>query len=97
VSDGLSGTKDSLVPQANQVFVNLEGTNVAFKHWHPVSVAERGDRLCGQADLGGAWEWTSSVLERWEGFQSMEAYPGYTGESTCCTCLEACANVFPGS
>jgi formylglycine-generating enzyme required for sulfatase activity len=54
---------------------------VGFKHWHPVSVAEKGDKLCGQSELGGVWEWTSTVLEKHEGFEPMELYPGYTGAS----------------
>lgn len=40
-----------------------------------------GDRLAGQAELGGVWEWTSSALARHEGFEPMELYPAYTGES----------------
>jgi formylglycine-generating enzyme required for sulfatase activity len=55
---------------------------VAFKHWHPVSVADRGSKLCGQSDLGGVWEWTSTVLEKHEQFKPMELYPGYTGWSS---------------
>jgi formylglycine-generating enzyme required for sulfatase activity len=54
---------------------------VGFKHWHPVSVAEKGNKLCGQSELGGVWEWTSTVLEKHEGFEPMELYPGYTGAS----------------
>lgn len=52
---------------------------MGFKHWHPVSVAEKGGKLCGQSDLGGVWEWTSTVLEKHEGFKPMELYPGYSG------------------
>lgn len=29
--------------------------------------------------MGGVWEWTSSVLERHEGFEPMALYPAYTG------------------
>jgi L-histidine Nalpha-methyltransferase / hercynylcysteine S-oxide synthase len=64
------------------LFIKLEGVNVGFQHWHPVSVVEKGDRLCGQADLGGVWEWTSSVLEKHEGFQPMALYPLYTGKNS---------------
>ncbi|ORY18361.1 C-type lectin protein [Clohesyomyces aquaticus] len=67
-------------PNPHDLFVDLEGTNVAFHHWHPVSVADKGNQLCGQADLGGVWEWTSSVLERHPGFEAMELYPGYTAD-----------------
>ena len=29
--------------------------------------------------MGGVWEWTSSALERYEGFEPMKLYPVYTG------------------
>jgi hypothetical protein len=54
-SNGNSGTVSG--PKPRDLFIDLEGTNTAFQHWHPVSVAEKGGKLCGQADLGGAWEW----------------------------------------
>jgi formylglycine-generating enzyme required for sulfatase activity len=66
----------------HDLFIDLEGTNVGFKHWHPVSVVEKGGELCGQSDMGGVWEWTSTVLEKTEGFEPMELYPGYTGMSS---------------
>lgn len=53
---------------------------MGFKHWHPVAVTADGDKLAGQGEMGGVWEWTSSVLERHEGFREMELYPAYTGE-----------------
>ena len=64
---------------SRELFTNLEGANVGFKHWHPVAVTANGNKLAGQAELGGVWEWTSSVLEKHEGFQPMPLYPGYTG------------------
>lgn len=42
-------------------------------------VTQNGGKLSGQADMGGVWEWTSSVLDKHEGFTPMESYPGYTG------------------
>jgi len=78
-SNGASSAVSGLNPR--DLFLNLEGTNVGFKHWHPVSVADKGNKLCGQSDLGGVWEWTSTVLEKHEGFEPMELYPGYTGTS----------------
>lgn len=62
------------------LFIHLGEANVGFKHWHPMSVVEKGGQLCGQADLGGVWEWTSTVLEKHEGFTPMELYPGYTAD-----------------
>lgn len=77
-SNGHSST--STDPNPQDTFIDLGGTNVGFKHWHPVSVVERGGKLCGQSDLGGVWEWTSSVLEKHDGFVPMEIYPGYTAD-----------------
>lgn len=80
----------------HDLFIDLDGTNVGFKHWHPVSVVERGGKLCGQSDLGGVWEWTSSVLEKHGSFVPMELYPGYTGMSESAAarlCLWVCSNL----
>ena len=66
-------------PKLHDIFINLEGTNVGFKHWHPVPVTQNGGRLSGQGEMGGVWEWTSTVLENYEGFKAMGLYPGYTG------------------
>lgn len=77
LSNGNSSTATSLKPR--DLFIDLEGANVGFKHWHPVSVADKGNKLCGQSDLGGVWEWTSTVLEKHDGFEPMKLYPGYTG------------------
>ncbi|KAK4140359.1 C-type lectin protein [Dichotomopilus funicola] len=62
------------------LFTNLDGNNSGFRHWHPVPVTSRGESLAGQADMGGVWEWTSSVLARWDGFEAMPLYPGYTAD-----------------
>jgi formylglycine-generating enzyme required for sulfatase activity len=61
------------------LFTNLAGANIGFKHWHPVAVTANGNKLAGQAEMGGVWEWTSSILEKHEGFEPMKLYPAYTG------------------
>ena len=66
-------------PDPNTLFVNLEGANVGFKHWHPTPVTALGENPVGQGEMGGVWEWTSTVLEKHDGFAPMELYPGYTG------------------
>lgn len=78
LTNGHSSTVATLDPY--DLFIDLEGTNVGFKRWHPISVTDKGNKLCGQSDLGGVWEWTSTVLEQHQGFQPMELYPGYTGK-----------------
>lgn len=60
------------------VFLDLDGLNVGFKHWHPTPVIQNGDQLAGQGELGGAWEWTSTPLAPHHGFKAMDIYPGYT-------------------
>jgi hypothetical protein len=79
LSNGASSAVSTLDP--HNLFINLEGTNVGFKHWHPISVVDKGGQLCGQSDLGGVWEWTSTVLEKHDKFEPMALYPGYTGMS----------------
>ncbi|XHG04482.1 hypothetical protein AWENTII_007749 [Aspergillus wentii] len=62
------------------VFIDLNDCNVGFKHWHPTPVTQNGDRLAGQGELGGVWEWTSTPLAPHDGFKAMEIYPGYTSD-----------------
>lgn len=62
------------------LFADLDGANVGFHHWHPVAVTGRGDRLAGQSEMGGVWEWTSTTLGRHEGFQPTALYPGFTAD-----------------
>ena len=65
-------------PDPQQFFADLEDCNVGFKYFHPVPVTQNGTQLSGRCGMGGVWEWTSSVLERHQGFVAMDAYPGYT-------------------
>jgi L-histidine Nalpha-methyltransferase / hercynylcysteine S-oxide synthase len=62
------------------IFIDLEGCNVGFRNWTPTAVTQNGNRLCGQSDFGGVWEWTSSVLSKWDGFEPQASYPGYTAD-----------------
>lgn len=49
-------------------------------HWSPVSVTQNGNKLAGQGEMGGLWEWTSSALEKREGFAPMKLYPAYSAD-----------------
>lgn len=84
VNDGVEETppsREQSVGEGSQgLFTNLEGANVGFKNWHPVAVTANGNKLGGQSDMGGVWEWTSSELTKHEGFEPMPLYPAYTGE-----------------
>ncbi|KAK4466152.1 hypothetical protein QBC42DRAFT_89948 [Cladorrhinum samala] len=64
----------------DDLFIDLDGTNVGMQRWHPVPVTGRGGSLAGQSEMGGVWEWTSSVLRSWEGFKPLDLYPGYTAD-----------------
>jgi hypothetical protein len=80
-SGHLNGSSSTAAgPSPSDLFVNLETANVGFKHWHPIPVTSNGNKLSGQAELGGVWEWTSTVLEKHEGFEPMELYPAYTAD-----------------
>jgi len=43
-------------------------------------VTANGNKLAGQAEMGGLWEWTSSVLEKRDGFEPMKLYPAYSAD-----------------
>ena len=60
--------------------MDLLGANVGFRHWHPMPVSQHGNKLAGQSEMGGVWEWTSTTLDKHEGFEAMPLYPGYTGK-----------------
>lgn len=95
VNNGVEETppsKDSALvsgksPEGDGLFVDLTDANVGFNRWHPIAVTAHGDRLAGQGQMGGVWEWTSSPLEKHEGFEPMALYPGYTGMGTLNTFL----------
>ncbi|CAG8949217.1 hypothetical protein HYFRA_00004841 [Hymenoscyphus fraxineus] len=65
---------------SQELFTNLEGANVGFKHWHPIAITAHGNKLAGQSEMGGVWEWTSSPLEKHDGFEPMPLYPEYTAD-----------------
>ncbi|KAH8596089.1 DUF323 domain protein [Bisporella sp. PMI_857] len=84
INNGVEETpppRDSNNSEASRrLFANLSNANVGFKHWHPIAVTGNGNRLAGQSDMGGVWEWTSSPLSRHEGFEPMKLYPAYTAD-----------------
>ncbi|KAL2153030.1 hypothetical protein VTH82DRAFT_4185 [Thermothelomyces myriococcoides] len=74
-----ANSRDRSISQED-LYIDLNGANVGFSHWHPTPVTSQGNKLAGQSDAGGVWEWTSSVLRPWDGFQPMPLYPGYTAD-----------------
>ncbi|TGO15794.1 hypothetical protein BTUL_0036g00130 [Botrytis tulipae] len=84
INEGVEETPPSSASQvggsSQELFTDLEGANVGFKNWHPISVTAGGNKLAGQADMGGVWEWTSSPLVQHEGFEPMPLYPAYTAD-----------------
>ncbi|KAK4174027.1 C-type lectin protein [Triangularia setosa] len=75
-----AGEVDSTSKHPDELFIDLSNANVGLHHWHPMPVTSQGNRLAGQGEMGGVWEWTSSVLQEWQGFKAMELYPGYTAD-----------------
>lgn len=75
-----AGSAASPQPNPLDLFINLEGRNIGFKHWHPTPVTAEGSRLRGQSDVGGLWEWTSSSFAPHDGFKAMKLYPGYSAD-----------------
>ncbi|KAI9694075.1 MAG: hypothetical protein M1822_003346 [Bathelium mastoideum] len=67
-------------PDPHDLFLNLDGCNVGFKHWHPTPISAHGAQLCGHGEIGGVWEWTSSTLEKHDGYTPMELYPNYSAD-----------------
>ncbi|GAA5868052.1 hypothetical protein JCM8547_000789 [Rhodosporidiobolus lusitaniae] len=56
-------------------------SNLGFANLHPVpstlpSKARDGSIL--PATNGGLWQWTSTVFDKWEGYEGSEVYPGYS-------------------
>ena len=66
----------------HDLFADLEECNVGFKYFHPLPITQNGAKLSGRGDMGGVWEWTSSVLEKYSDFEPMPEYPAYTGSTS---------------
>ncbi|TLD07946.1 hypothetical protein PspLS_12171 [Pyricularia sp. CBS 133598] len=60
------------------IFTDLTGANVGLQNFHPLPITHRGGELCGLGDLGGAWEWTSSLFAPQPNFKPMGIYHGYS-------------------
>ncbi|KAI0132334.1 C-type lectin protein [Xylariales sp. AK1849] len=77
---GAQPTVNGKSSENDELFIDLSNANVGFQHWHPTAVTAHGDRLAGQGEMGGVWEWTSSPLTKHEGFKPMALYPAYTAD-----------------
>lgn len=84
VNDGVEESPPTSVSSTGKenlgLFADLSGANVGFVNWHPTAITAHGNRLAGQAEMGGVWEWTSSPLTEHEGFEPMPLYPLYTAD-----------------
>ncbi|KAI0059578.1 DUF323 domain-containing protein [Artomyces pyxidatus] len=54
------------------------GKNIGFRNWHPVPATTGGEKDGGRGHNGGVWEWTSTVFEKYDGFEPSILYPGYS-------------------
>lgn len=78
------------LPTANELRVYLRDnppggplSPVGFRHWHPIP-AKAGkkevDGVWRGGMNGGVWEWTGTIFNRHDGFQSSSLYPGYSSD-----------------
>ncbi|KAF7364840.1 DUF323 domain-containing protein [Mycena venus] len=56
------------------------GANLGFRNWHPTPATTGGARSGGKGCNGGVWEWTSTVFDKFEGFEQSVLYPGYSAD-----------------
>ncbi|KAJ3565282.1 hypothetical protein NP233_g7732 [Leucocoprinus birnbaumii] len=54
------------------------GANVGFRNWHPLPATTGGSGNGGKGCNGGVWEWTSTVMDKVDGFSPSKLYPGYS-------------------
>lgn len=80
-ADGITKT-----PKLHKLFTKFGSeTVVGFQEWMWSSVCGHKESLCGRGETGGAWEWTSTVLDRHDGFREQKEYPEYTGIFAVCS------------
>jgi L-histidine Nalpha-methyltransferase / hercynylcysteine S-oxide synthase len=77
VVNGDGGSKFDARGTGDDIFVDMTGKNVGFRHWHPTALPA-ANKLSTCAD-GGAWEWTSTTFDKYEGWKASKVYPGYSG------------------
>ncbi|EPY53599.1 sulfatase modifying factor 1 [Schizosaccharomyces cryophilus OY26] len=65
---------DQVLHRKSEAYVSTEGMATGFQQLHP---AKLKDDETPQI-FTGAWEWTSTVLEKHEGFEPEALYPDYT-------------------
>ncbi|KAH8550613.1 hypothetical protein BGW37DRAFT_497697 [Umbelopsis sp. PMI_123] len=58
-----------------QHYADTKPPNIGFSNWHPTSVDNNTTHL-----LGDVWEWTSSVWDSYDGFETSVVYPGYSAD-----------------
>ncbi|KAJ9193152.1 hypothetical protein DTO021D3_3818 [Paecilomyces variotii] len=77
-----SDAHKNLIPGISRedIYIDLTSCNVGFRNFHPTPVTQNGNRLCGQSDMGGAYEWTSSLFAPQPRFKPMDIYPGYSAD-----------------
>ncbi|KAG2147479.1 uncharacterized protein EDB93DRAFT_416822 [Suillus bovinus] len=56
------------------------GANIGFRNWHPVPATTGGSKHGGKGHNGGVWEWTSTILDKYDGFEPSTLYPGYSAD-----------------
>ncbi|TGZ84454.1 hypothetical protein EX30DRAFT_352885 [Ascodesmis nigricans] len=82
IAENIKLGEKQAVEEESVLFTDLATKNIGFKKWHPTAVHNEvcTHRPLGRGEMGGAWEWTSTVLERYEGFVEGRLYPEYTSD-----------------
>eukprot|EP00210_Caulerpa_lentillifera_P000661 g638.t1 len=68
-------TEAQLVRFYQQYLSDLGSLNVGFQNFCPLPMSNDGVHI-----MGSVWEWTSTVLQKHEGFIASQIYPGYTSD-----------------
>eukprot|EP00210_Caulerpa_lentillifera_P000667 g644.t1 len=68
-------TEAQLVCFYQQYLSDPGSLNVGFQNFCPLPMSNEGVHV-----MGSVWEWTSTVLQKHEGFIASQIYPGYTSD-----------------
>lgn len=72
--DELNCFYDRVLERTDEPYVSTEGKATGFQQLHPLALSDNSSNQI----FTGAWEWTSTVLEKHEDFEPEELYPDYT-------------------
>ncbi|EPX71206.1 sulfatase modifying factor 1 [Schizosaccharomyces octosporus yFS286] len=65
---------DHVLHRKSETYVSTKGMATGFQQLHPANLKDDGTHQI----FTGAWEWSSTVLDKHEGFEPEALYPDYT-------------------